>query len=138
VSNTAQPPLPTPQEAYDNLFQGVHSRVFFAKCASAGIRPGNADEAAWMLEMAGKLRQVSEAPAVKQAAAESSIFFQMNRDLDTVLAKQGFDVGGRRAAPAELGIKQAAQTLASDPLFYNSVLALKAEEADEVRKQLAR
>ena len=42
--------MPDPQMAYDNLFHGVHTRVFFQKCAAAGFSPRSEQEAMWMLD----------------------------------------------------------------------------------------
>jgi hypothetical protein len=50
--------LPDPQTAYNNLFAGIHQRVFFQKCAAAGYQPNDQRQAQ------------EEALAIKQAASE--------------------------------------------------------------------
>lgn len=133
MSNAAQ--LPDPKVAYDNLFSGVHSRVFFAKCAAAGIYPRNQAEASMMLETAGKLRQIAESEQVKTAAAQDSPFYRMNAGLDRVMAQHGIHAPAAGYQEQEVAIKQAAAELASDPTFYNSVLALRAEQAEHMKAQ---
>jgi hypothetical protein len=133
VSNAAQ--LPDSQTAYNNLFEGVHARIFFAKCASAGIYPRNQAEAGMMLETAGKLRQLAEAEQVKTAAAHDSPFYRMNAGLDNVLSQYGINAPRAGYQEQESAIKQAAAELSADPTFYNSVLALKAEQAEALKAQ---
>jgi hypothetical protein len=136
VSQTTGAALPDPQAAYNHLFQAVHSQVFFQKCAAAGIHPRTADEANWMLECAGKLRQISEDATVKQAAAQDNPYYRMSAGLDAVMAQYGLAGGPTKtAADAEAGYKQAAASLMADPSIYNSVLALKAHEAAQLKTE---
>lgn len=130
---SATPTLPDPQTAYNTLFEGVHSRIFFTKCAQAGIQPRSREEAQWMLETVGKLRQVREIE--KTASVKSSPFQAMSRHLDTVLQKAGYDVG-HQAEEADLSYKQAAAQLAADPMFFNATLSLKIAEAEQVAASL--
>lgn len=134
-----QATLPDPQTAYDNLFQAVHARVFFQKCASAGIMPRSRQEAQWMLETAGKLRTVDQAGGLQKDAQDDNDnpYYQMNRHLDQVLAQHGLD-GGIKAAAAqeeESAIRQLTVDLSNDPLLYNSVLSLKTAEAQDIQQQ---
>lgn len=125
--------LPSPQEAHDALYQGIHNRVFFHKLAAAGYHPRSREEAAWMLETGAKLHYMTEAQQVKQAAAQDNPFFQMNRYLDQVASQHGIDFGTKQAAAqeAEVGIKKAAAALAEDPAIYNAVLALRTHQAND-------
>ena len=137
MSQSAAAVLPDPQAAYDNLFQGVHQQIFFKKCAAHGLAPRTAEDAQWMLDTAGKLRQAEHSQSAKQAADEHSPFYRMNAALDQVLARHGLDGGIKQAqvAEEEMAIKEAAELLATDPLFYNSVLALKAAEASQLQHE---
>ena len=117
--------LPNPEDAYNQLFEGVHSQVFFGKLASYGIQPTTEKEAMDLFELAGRLRHV-DGPE-KQAAAQSR-FGGVVSALDSVLdntpaARQQQAVHGKQA------VKQAAAELMQDPGVYNAVLSLKAQEA---------
>lgn len=126
--------LPDPQTAYNNLLMGVHQRLFFQKVAGAGMAPRSADEAHWMLDTAFKLRAAEESQAVKAAQAGNNPFYRMNQDLDAALSRHGL---APQRPEVELGVKQAAARLAQDPTIYNSVLALKVEEAAQFAGQAA-
>lgn len=127
--------MPDGQTAYNNLFQGIHQRVFFNKCAAAGFKPVNDQQASWMLDTAGRLRFVEQQSGVKQAQDGTDPFYVMNQALQAQMNKMGLDFGGeQRQAEEEWAIKGAAEELMQDPTFYNSVLALKAEEAEDLRK----
>jgi hypothetical protein len=131
--------LPDPQTAYNNLFAGIHQRVFFQKCAAAGYQPNDQRQAQWMLETAGKLRTVAQAQGQqKQSVDENDPYYNANRALDGVLAQYGLDGGVRQQQAQEeaLAIKQAASEWAGDPTFYNSVLALKSAEAAQIQAEI--
>jgi len=117
--------LPDVGEAYNNLFEGVHANVFFGKLANNGIQPQNEKEAADLLELAGKLRGVDE---TEKEAGDDSRFANPVGALNEVL---GDTPQGQTAQAQEedLAYKSAAAQLAQEPVFYNSVLALKANEA---------
>ena len=138
MSNQAQaaPTLPDAQTAYNNLFMGVHQRVFFQKCAAAGFQPRNQEEAQWMLETAGKLRAIESAEPVKQAADQQNPYYAANQALDGFMAQMGL-TQPQQAQEEATAIKQAAFQLAHDPTFYNSVLSLKAAEAAQIQEELA-
>lgn len=116
--------LPEVGEAYNNLFEGVHANVFFGKLANHGVQPQNEKEAADLLELAGKLRGVDDT----EKEAGDSRFANPVGALNEVLSEtpQGQQT---QAQEAEMTYKSAAAQLAQDPVFYNSVLALKANEA---------
>ena len=116
--------LPELETAYNNLFEGVHANVFFGKLASHGIAPQNEKEAADLLELAGRLRGVDN----EEKEAGDSRFANPVGALNEVLGEtpQGKQAQAQEEAPA---YKQAAAALAQEPVFYNSVLALKANEA---------
>jgi len=126
--------LPDPNTAYDILFQNVHSRVFFNKCAAAGFSPSNAQEATQMLEIAGKLRQISEHSQVKQAEAQDNPYFQMGSSLDHIMQTYGL-ASGPQVMDVNESYKQAADALIVDPTYYNAVLSLKAAEAEQLQAQ---
>ena len=130
------PTLPDAETAYNNLFNGVHARVFFNKCAAAGIAPQTQQEAQLMLDIAGDLRLAKQA-AAKQADDQSNPFVRMRQGLRSALEAKGLDVGIKQAAAQDQDyqIKQAALDLSQDPTLYNSVLALKAAEAEDIRQR---
>ena len=116
--------LPELETAYNNLFEGVHANVFFGKLANHGIEPQNEKEAADLLELAGRLRGVDN----EEKEAGDSRFANPVGALNEVLGEtpQGKQAQAQEEAQA---YKQAAAALAQEPVFYNSVLALKANEA---------
>lgn len=116
--------LPEVGEAYNNLFEGVHANIFFGKLAQAGILPQNEKEAADLLELAGKLRGVND----YEKQAGDSRFSEPVNALGAVIgdSPQGQQAQAYEEAQA---IKVAAAELAKEPVFFNSVLALKAHEA---------
>lgn len=133
MSTTTQ--LPDPRQAYQNLFAGVHERVFFNKCAAAGFAPRSQEEAQYMLDTAGKLRYLSQQEPIKQAAAQDNPYYQMSSHLDAMMAQYG--LGGGRPQESESAIKAAADQLAADPVLYNSVLSLAAYEHDQAQRAAA-
>lgn len=127
--------LPDVQTAYNNLFEGIHARVFFQKCAAAGFAPRTQEEAQYMLNTAGKLRQISELDQVKQAAAKDNPYFQMEAGLDRVMQQYGLNQPQQPQYGDDAMFKAAADSLMQDPTFYNSVLALKAAEAEQMKAE---
>ena len=129
-------PLPSPEQAYNHLFTNVHARAFFGKLASLGFQPRSEKEAADMLELAGKLRMVEQ--QTKQASATANPYAQASNGLDQVLAQAGLDGGIKQASSQErdVAINQVAAQVMEDPDIYNSVLSLKAAEAEQVATQL--
>lgn len=117
--------LPSPEDAYTQLFDGVHSQVFFGKLASHGIQPTTEKEAQDLFNLAGRLRHV-DGPE-KQAETQSRFGGAISA-LDSVL---GNTPEGRQriAANGRQAVKQAAAELMQDPGVYNAVLSLKAQEA---------
>lgn len=129
--------LPDPQTAYQNLFDGVDQRVFFNKLSSLGYVPQNEKQARELLELGGKLQAVDEEVAVKQAEDSNDPFTAANRALDEVLGQNGFQSQKQAAVNEEVyAIKNAAAQLSQDPVFYNSVLSLKAHEAAQYARHL--
>ena len=135
MSNENQASLPEPADAYNNLFEGVHANVFFGKLANQGFQPQSEKEAADLLQLAGRLRHVDETE--KAASAEQRRFEGPTQALDGIL--NGTGLGEVKAAQAydeeTQAIKAAAAQLAEEPLFYNSVLSLKAHEAAVLAQQ---
>lgn len=126
--------LPEPKVAYQNLFDGIHARVFFQKMASHGYVPQSRQQAQYMLDVAGKLRAVEQSPATKIAAEQNDPFAAMSRHLDEVLGLQPH-VKAAAAQEEEIAIRQAARGIMQDPMFYNSVLSLKAAEAAQLQQE---
>jgi hypothetical protein len=122
-----QQALPDPRQAYVNLMDGVAARVFFEKLAAAGITCNNQQEARELVELAGYLR--SDAAQTKAA---SSRYGAALDDLRYVLeGPNGVDrVKAAAAQDLDVAMRRAAAGLAQDPTLYNSVLAIKAAEAD--------
>lgn len=117
--------LPDPAVAYQQLFDGVHSQVFFGKLASFGIQPTTEKEAADLLTLAGNLRNVDGA---EKQAATSSRFGGAVSALNSVIGNTPA-AQQQQVAVRDQAIKQAAAELAQDPSVYNAVLSLKAAEA---------
>tara|TARA_Y100000310_G_scaffold247207_1_gene252752 strand:+ start:1087 stop:1506 length:420 start_codon:yes stop_codon:yes gene_type:complete len=135
MSNENQATLPEPADAYNNLFEGVHANVFFGKLANHGFQPQSEKEAADLLQLAGRLRHVDETE--KAANANRSRFAGPTNALDNVMEGAGLGNAGAAQASNEEGqaIKSAAAQLAREPVFYNSVLSLKAHEAAVLAQQ---
>ena len=135
MSDENQGVLPDPAEAYNNLFEGVHANVFFGKLANHGFQPQSEKEAADLLQLAGRLRHVDDTE--KAATAEHSRFESPLGALDDVM--EGAGLGNIKSAQMhneeDQAIKSAASQLAQDPVFYNSVLSLKAHEAAVLANQ---
>ena len=127
--------LPDPETAYQNVFDGVHSQVFFNKLAAAGIEPETEKEAQDLLMLAGRLRTVEAAE--KQAGDGEGRFGGALTALDSVLGETGMDGQIKQAAAQEeaIAIKQTAAAVMQDPTIYNSVLSLKAHEAAAIAEQ---
>jgi hypothetical protein len=117
--------LPDPAQAYQQLFDNVHSQVFFSKLASYGIHPTTEAEVRDLFNLAGQLRHVSGSE--KQASSQSRFGGAVSA-LNSVL---GATPAGQQqnAFVRDQAIKQAAAELAQDPSIYNAVLSLKAAEA---------
>ena len=119
--------LPDPQTAYANVFDGVHTQVFFGKLASYGIQPQSEKEAQDLLLLAGRLRHANQ---LTKSAGDNSRFGGALSALDEVMGvSQDSFMKAALDQEEELAIKEAAAQAAADPMIYNSVLALKAHEA---------
>lgn len=127
--------LPDVQTAYNTLFEGIHARVFFQKCAAAGFSPRTQEEAQHMLNTAGKLRQIGELDQVKQAAAQDNPYYQMEAGLDRLAQQYGLNQPQQPQYADDAMYKAAADSLMQDPTYYNSVLALKAAEAEQLKAE---
>lgn len=127
-----QAALPDPKVAYDHLFGNVHAQVFFGRLAQRGYAPQNEKQAQDLFGLAGRLRAVEEA---EKTAGDDSPFSGALSALDGFLGQNGY---ADQAATQEhaMAIKEASAELAQDPAIYNSVLALKAFEAEQIAQQL--
>lgn len=125
--------LPDVNTAYQNVFDGLHNRIFFGRLASRGHTCHNDKQAAVLLELAGKLEGAELEAQQKVGADSSDPYVAANAALDNVLAASGFTSGTKQAAAeAENSLEAAAAELAQDPTIYDSVLALKAAEAQDI------
>lgn len=133
-----QQTLPDTQTAYDNLMGGLHNRVFFETLAVHGHKPGTVKQAQAMLDLAGRLEVVAQAE--EQTKEASDPYSEALSGLDEVLAASGLDYGVKsaRATEVDLALTEAAQSFAQDPVLYDSVLALKAAQAEEIQEQLSK
>lgn len=134
MSGTTQRPsaLPDTQTAFAKAFTDVHQRIFFSKCAAAGYVPQTVQDAEVMLKTAARLRYEEE--NVKQAADANSPYLAAAQSLEQVLGPQR---GSIKAAEAEHAYAQVAQDFMQDAELYNSVLSLKAAEAEDLRAAFA-
>jgi len=134
MSQQAQ--LPTPENAIQTLFGGLHNQVFFQKLAAAG-HPHNNDpqriEA--MIDLAGKLEAAEYEAAsyggVKQA---SDPYVAANQALDPVLNARGL-TGGIKAA-AERSLDEQVMRIMQNADIYDAALAVKAAEAEQYKQAL--
>lgn len=127
-----QPQIPDETTAFNNLFYGVRNRAFFHKLASLGYAPQgpNAEKQAQdFLAMADELREFKQHPTVKQAAEAVDPIAAARRDLRTVLQQRG--ILDKEAADDAFADQAAAQFM-ENPDVFNSVLVMKAAEAQEV------
>ncbi len=137
MPNQTTPMLPAVDAAADNLFQGVYGRVFFHKLAQAGFVPRTEAQAQYMLKVAQTVREAEEAEAIKTASDSNDPYAAAYHHLEQAVAQRGLKLPGRMdAASREYSFKQAAAALASDPDIYDSVLAVKAAEAEYYLTQL--
>ncbi len=116
--------LPSAEEAYTNLFDGVHTQVFFGKLASYGIQPATEKEAMDLLTLAGQLRHVDG----EKQAADGSRFSGAVNALESIYTETPAGQA-QKSASADLAIEKAAEELMENPEIYNSVLSLSAAEA---------
>jgi hypothetical protein len=123
------PVIPDPRTAYNTLFNEVHARVFFQKCAAYGFAPTTEPEAQVMLETAAKLRAYEE--RTKTASAPRGGAFAADAMLDRVLAQEGYNDLTKQAAVATDELMSFAAEAARDPQLYNAVLSIKAAEAEQ-------
>ncbi len=123
--------LPDPQTAYQTIFDGVHQRAFFHRLGQLRpeYAPQNEKQAADLLRLAGNLRLVTQEETMKTASASVDPFAAANMALESVLGQAGYGSMQQNAQAAL--VQQAAFDLAQDGDIYNSVIALKAHEADQ-------
>jgi len=125
TTKEAEAQLPDPVDAYNYLFDGVHSEVFFNKLASYGVQATTEKEASDLLMLAGRLRHVD---GPEKQAADQSRFGGAVEALDNYFGNTPAGQQQKIAAESQ-AVKQAAAELMQDPSIYNSVLSLKAQEA---------
>ncbi len=139
MSKTASP-LPEGDVAYQNLFEGVDQRVFFAKLAQIRPQyyPQTEKQAQRLIEIGESLDAIDEEEAVKAASVGGvDPFDAAAAALGGVVKQAGYEYPGHRRDQEErVAAKQAADAFAADPTIYNSVLALKLAQAERVKQQL--
>lgn len=124
--------LPSTAEAFDNLVVGVRARVIFEKLAAAGMHVQTEEQAQSVMDTIDGLRAIRQQNIVKQASYDP--FARVRDSMQTTLARQGLAAGTKQAEDANLRYHQhTAAVFASDPTIFNSVLAVKAAEAEEIR-----
>lgn len=130
------PALPDATTAYQTLFDNIHQQVFFNKMAAYGHGVRDQQHAARMLDQAGKLRHLEEVELMKQASAADDPYVAAGDYLDQHLASMGYATKtAGYPSEEEMAIKAAAADFASVPEIYNSVLSLKAWEAEQLQQQ---
>jgi len=141
-AQASTPALPDFQTAYNTLFTNVSAEVFFSKLASAGIAPADQIQAQELLDLASRLRTIEEDPRYQKqaAAANPSPFGKMIAELDGYMSANGMNGRTKAAATQEhaVAVKQAAASLAQNPLLYNSILTIKAAQATQYQQPAAR
>jgi hypothetical protein len=136
MGETQAASLPTPEAGFDHLMENIHGQVFFTKVAAAGFAPENEAQMRSQLELAGKLRQMQQHQQSTKVAADNDPYAQANQSLDNVLEKRGMVNHAAAAHQDELAISEAAARAMQDPGIYNSVLAIKAAEAQAAAEEL--
>ncbi len=135
--SVAAPALPDRQAALNNVFEGVHQRVFFNKLASFGYAPTNAQEAQSLLALAGRCDLMAQDDAVKTAAASNDPFGAALASLDHVLGESGHPGFQKQAEQNELwAAQQTALELMDNNDLYNSMLVVKQAEAEQYAQQI--
>jgi hypothetical protein len=121
------PALPSQEEAFKNISQGVDERVFFAKLAQAGgIVPQNPAEAQSLYQLGFDL--YNRMQPVKQAQADQDRFAYLVGALAESDPRAPQLAYNQRVQTA----MKMAETALTDPLLYNSALTLKSAEVLEV------
>ncbi len=128
--------LPDINQAHNTLLD-IYNRVFFAKCAEAGMNPRDMQEAESMCKLALQLRSL-ESQQQKQAANNDPYAYAL-ASLTNEMSRNGLDGQLKQAAyeAAEQQRSDAVNLLMQYPNVYDSVLALKANEAQQALEQAA-
>lgn len=123
------------QEAFGNVFHGVHKRAFFHRLAQHGHVPQSDQEAQELLDMGAKVATASTNPVLQQAAAKESRFTKANAALNDALAERGLLLPAQKQADGQsdlsLEAQAAAWELAQDSLLFKSAEVLQAERESE-------
>lgn len=125
------------EEAFGNVYCGVHDRAFFHRLAQYGIVPQTEKEADDLRAISAKVVAASANPALQQAANQESRFAKASAALDEALADQGI-MSAQQKQAAESGLSNEAQAaaweLAQDPLIFKSAEVLQAAREAEPAK----
>ena len=122
--------LPSPEQSYDTIHRSLYANAVFSALQEVdpAFVPRTAKQAQAVLEMAQKLAAADEHVAADAGLAGDDPFVAANQALDAAMQKAGFDFGS--ADREEQLVKQAAEQCFGDPALYNSMLSLRAKEAE--------
>ena len=135
----AAPALPTYDDSFSTVFQGVHQRAYFQKLASFGYAPKNAQQVESLLKLAGEVDLLYAEDATKQAADAADPFAAASAALQAEAQERGFPGFQKAAADNEaLAAGALADQFMADPDIYNSMLVLKQAEANGYAQQVSR
>ena len=123
------------EEAFGNVYHGIHKRAFFHRLAQHGVVPQSEKEAEELLDMGAKVVMASANPALQQAADQESRFTKASTALNDALAEQGLIAPEEKQAAQQgdlsLEAQAAAWELAQDPEIFKSAEVLQAEREQE-------
>lgn len=117
-------------EAEMRLQAAIDHPVFFQKLASFGIAPQTQEEAATMIELGSGLLVAHQQQETKQASGLSSLLAKAKQNIDQTLG-----VSKQASAFDDRQVNRIADELVNNADIYNSIVSLKAAEADYVRQQ---
>jgi hypothetical protein len=126
--------LPDPDSAYKHLFNQVHQRVFFNKCAANGRAPQSEKQAATMLDLAARLRFKEQEEIFKSAQDAADPYAAATAELAGLYGEE-YAHKEAQAADELNAIRGIAWEYAQNPDIYNCVLSVKAAEAAYYQQQ---
>jgi hypothetical protein len=121
------------EEAFENVYHGVHKRAFFHRLAQHGIVPQSEKEAEELLDIGSKVELAAATKASQPAVAHESRFTKANSDLGTAMTAQGILAPEKQAAEPNgpsPEAQAAAWDLAQDPVLFKSAEILQAANGE--------
>lgn len=115
--------LPDPGQAYQHLASQIEQRVFFHKLAQDGWSPRTREEAEALYQLGGELEALEQYAPVKQASLAQSPILRAKAAFDQYVQE---NFGNQTADVSRI---KTAESLAQDPMTYNSVLVMLAQDA---------